>query len=44
VSTDKQEEPSPHSQEKLLQAYAAQNNIIIKDFFLSWAFPGKKKT
>ena len=34
VSTDKQEELSPDSQEKLLREYATKNNIVILKVFL----------
>lgn len=42
VSTDKQEELSPDSQEKLLREYAAKNNIIILKFFYELGVSGRK--
>lgn len=42
VSTDKQEELSPDSQEKLLREYAAKNNIIILKFFYEIGVSGRK--
>lgn len=33
VSTDKQEELSPDSQEKLLREYAKKNNIVLLQIF-----------
>ncbi len=42
VSTDKQEELSPDSQEKLLHAYASQNNITIKEIFFELGISGRK--
>ncbi len=45
VSTDKQEELSPDSQEKLLREYAAKNNIVILKIFLrAWNFRQKSQT
>ena len=42
VSTDKQEELSPDSQEKLLREYAAKNNIIILKVFFELGISGRK--
>jgi len=42
VSTDKQEELSPDSQEKLLREYAAKNNIIILKVFFEIGISGRK--
>ena len=44
VSTDKQEELSPDSQEKLLREYAAKNNIIILKVSLRSEYPEEKLT
>ena len=42
VSTDKQEELSPDSQEKLLRDYAARNNIVILKIFFELGVSGRK--
>lgn len=42
VSTDKQEELSPDSQEKLLREYAKKNNIIIIKIFWEIGVSGRK--
>ena len=42
VSTDKQEELSPDSQEKLLREYAAKNNIVILKIFFELGISGRK--
>lgn len=42
VSTDKQEELSPDSQEKLLREYATKNNIIILKVFFELGVSGRK--
>lgn len=42
VSTDKQEELSPDSQEKLLREYAVKNNIIILKVFFEIGISGRK--
>lgn len=42
VSTDKQEELSPDSQEKLLREYAKKNNIIILKIFYEIGVSGRK--
>lgn len=42
VSTDKQEELSPDSQEKLLREYASKNNIIILKVFFEIGISGRK--
>lgn len=42
VSTDKQEELSPDSQEKLLRDYAKNNNIIILEVFFELGVSGRK--
>lgn len=42
VSTDKQEELSPDSQEKLLREYAAKNNIVIMEIFYEIGVSGRK--
>lgn len=42
VSTDRQEELSPDSQENLLRDYAANNNIVILDFFYDLGISGRK--
>lgn len=42
VSTDKQEELSPDSQEKLLRKYAAKNNIVILKIFFELGISGRK--
>lgn len=42
VSTDKQEELSPDSQEKLQKEYAKKNNIIIIKFFFEIGVSGRK--
>ena len=42
VSTNKQEELSPDSQEKLLRDYASQNNIVILKIFFEIGVSGRK--
>ena len=42
VSTDKQEELSPDSQEKLLRDYAKSNNIILLEVFFEIGVSGRK--
>lgn len=42
VSTDKQEELSPDSQEKLLRDYAKSNNIILLEVFFEIGISGRK--
>ena len=42
VSTDKQDELSPDSQEKLQKEYAAKNGIIILKFFYDIGISGRK--
>lgn len=42
VSTDKQEELSPDSQEKLLREYATKNNIVILKVFFELGISGRK--
>lgn len=42
VSTDKQEELSPDSQEKLLREYARKNNMIILKIFFEIGVSGRK--
>ena len=42
VSTDKQEELSPDSQEKLLHEYAKQNNIVLLEVFFEIGVSGRK--
>ncbi len=42
VSTDKQEELSPSSQEKLLREYAAKNNIVVLKTFFELGVSGRK--
>lgn len=42
VSTDKQEELSPDSQEKLLREYAKNNNIIFLEVFFEIGISGRK--
>ncbi len=42
VSTDKQEELSPDSQEKLLRDYAQKNGIILTKIFLEIGISGRK--
>lgn len=42
VSTDKQEELSPDSQEKLLKDYAAKNNMIILNIYHEIGVSGRK--
>lgn len=42
VSTDKQEELSPDSQEKLLLEYAKKNNIILLEVFYEIGVSGRK--
>ena len=42
VSTDKQEELSPDSQEKLLRNYAKQHNIILLNIFFELGVSGRK--
>ena len=42
VSTDKQEELSPDSQEKLLRDYAKNNNIILLEVFFEIGVSGRK--
>ena len=42
VSTDKQEELSPDSQEKLLKEYAKKNNIILLQIFYEIGVSGRK--
>lgn len=42
VSTDKQEELSPDSQEKLLREYAEKNNIVIMEIFYEIGVSGRK--
>lgn len=42
VSTDKQEELSPDSQEKLIREYAAKNNIVILKVFFELGISGRK--
>ena len=42
VSTDKQEELSPDSQEKLLRDYAVRNNIVILKIFFELGVSGRK--
>ena len=42
VSTDKQEELSPDSQEKLLRDYAKNNNMILLEVFFEIGVSGRK--
>lgn len=42
VSTDKQEELSPDSQEKLLREYAKNNNIVLLNVFFEIGISGRK--
>ena len=42
VSTNKQEELSPDSQEKLLRDYASRNNIVILKIFFEIGVSGRK--
>ena len=42
VSTDRQEELSPDSQEKLLREYAKKNNIILLEVFHEIGISGRK--
>ena len=42
VSTGKQDELSPESQERLLKDYAKQNNIIILDTFFEHGISGRR--
>lgn len=42
VSTDKQEELSPDSQEKLLREYAKKNNIVLLQIFFEIGISGRK--
>ena len=42
VSTDKQEELSPDSQERLLRDYASKNNIVILKIFFELGISGRK--
>lgn len=42
VSTDKQEELSPDSQEKLLRDYARKNNIVLLKIFFEIGVSGRK--
>ncbi len=42
VSTDKQEELSPDSQEKLLRDYAKSNNIVLLEIFFEIGISGRK--
>ena len=42
VSTDKQEEISPDTQEKLLKEYAKKNNIVITKIFYEIGVSGRK--
>ena len=42
VSTDKQEELSPDSQEKLIREYATKNNIVILKVFFEIGISGRK--
>lgn len=42
VSTDKQEELSPDSQEKLLRDYAKKNNIVLLKIFFEIGVSGRK--
>lgn len=42
VSTDKQEELSPDSQEKLIREYAKKNNIVILEVFFELGISGRK--
>lgn len=42
VSTDKQEELSPESQEKLLREYAKNHNMVLLDIFFEIGVSGRK--
>ena len=42
VSTDRQEELSPDSQERLLRDYATKNNIVILKIFFELGISGRK--
>ena len=42
VSTDRQEELSPDSQEKMIREYALQNNIVILKIFFELGISGRK--